>query len=213
MSVLTIDERPLHKSFPPVPRRESTTSDNRTPLVARWLRSLREQDRETAAHANRVSSYARLVGPALALDPGEQAQLELLAALHDIGKTAVSKEILDKPGSLSMEEWAQVKQHPMAGYRIAVEIPAFASVATSIQAHHERWDGNGYPLGLQGERIPLLARIVAVIDAFDVMISGRAYAQARTICAACEELLRCAGTQFDPQVTQSFVRVVRSNGC
>ena len=128
------------------------------------------------------------------------AELFDTTPLHDIGKVGIPHEILTKPGPLSPEERLEVQRHPEIGYKIAKNIPELAQVSTYILAHHEWWNGRGYPVGLSGEGIPLPSRIIAVVDAFDVMLSGRVYRAARSREEALAELRRCAGTQFDPGV-------------
>jgi HD-GYP domain-containing protein (c-di-GMP phosphodiesterase class II) len=130
------------------------------------------------------------------------------AELHDVGKMAVPDEILHKPGSLTAEEWGFIRRHTIIGERILAAAPALTGVARLVRASHERWDGNGYPDGLEGGRIPLGARIIAVCDAFDAMTSERPYSKPMTAEDAVEELWRCAGGQFDPAVVAAFAAEV-----
>lgn len=125
--------------------------------------------------------------------------------LHDIGKIAIDDQILKKPSALTFEEFEKMKRHPEAGYRIASTIPELAGVADYILAHHERWDGTGYPAGLAGEAIPLAARIMSVADAYDAMTSNRPYRKALTEQEAREELRVNAGSQFDPAIVRLFL--------
>ena len=135
-------------------------------------------------------------------------ELELFSLLHDIGKIGVDDRILNKPGELTPEEWEIMKRHPEIGFVITMSSPDFASIAECVLSHHERWDGTGYPLGLSGEEIPLLARILAVADAYDAMTSDRVYRRALSPQAAIEEIGKNIGTQFDPQIAKLFIEFV-----
>jgi HD-GYP domain-containing protein (c-di-GMP phosphodiesterase class II) len=126
--------------------------------------------------------------------------------MHDVGKIGVPDRILTKASSLTDEEFAIIKEHVTRGYEIATGVLALSTVTDAIRFHHERFNGSGYPLGLAGEDIPLHARIVAVADAFDAMTSGRAYQPAVDMEQAKDELLRCAGTHFDPRCVEAFLR-------
>ena len=145
------------------------------------------------------------IGEALNLSTAEMDRLALLVSLHDIGKISISQEILNKPGKLNEEEWEKIKKHPETGYHIALSTGEFAHIAEEILAHHERWDGKGYPNGLKGKEIPLLSRILAIIDAFDVMTNGRPYKSRMSEDEAIDELKRCSGTQFDPELVDIFM--------
>lgn len=128
--------------------------------------------------------------------------------MHDIGNIAVDARILNKPDSLTNAEWFEIKRHPEIGYRILGSVNELAPLAEIILAHHERWDGTGYPKGLKGDKIPLKARILAVADAFDAMTSERPYRNALSKSAAVEEIRRNAGTQFDPMIAELFIEKV-----
>lgn len=138
----------------------------------------------------------------------EAEKLYLLATTHDIGEIAVSEKILKKAGKLTKEEYELVKKHPEAGYHIARSLPELSAVAEGILSHHERWDGTGYPLGLEGCEIPLMARMFAIVDAYDAMTNQDLYQQKRTPAQAAEELKRCAGSQFDPGLVPLFLQSV-----
>jgi two-component system cell cycle response regulator len=154
-----------------------------------------------AAAAARTASY-------LGLGQEDVERVRLAAELHDIGKAAIPDSILNKPSTLDPEEWEFIKQHTLIGERILAAAPALAAIAPLVRASHERIDGTGYPDGLKGSAIPIGARIVAVADAYDTMVSDRPYHQARSIMAALAELQRCAGSQFDPDVVNAFVAVL-----
>lgn len=185
-------------------------SSVRSSLVTSLTETLRATSMETESHAERMENMALALGRKLHLEDSELANLAMVARLHDIGKVGVPSFILRKPGKLTNREWNLVQKHPEIGARIASSLPDLAAVAKDIKSHHERWDGTGYPAGLAGEDIPLIARIISVVDAFDVMISGRPYQGAKTIKEALEEIRRCAGTQFDPRIAESFIDIVKS---
>ena len=177
-------------------------------LVENMLSTLGTKSNETREHATRMTNEAAKLGNAIGLKNGRLNNLFLLATLHDIGKITISEDILNKKGSLTDKEWEVIKEHPERGYNIAKSTAEFAPVAKYILAHHERWDGTGYPQGLNGEEIPLLARIIAIVDAFDVMTHSRAYKEPMSKKEAIKELKRCAGTQFDPNLVQKFIKII-----
>ena len=135
-------------------------------------------------------------------------KLKISALLHDIGKIATPKEILNKDGCLEAHEWAEIKRHPGMGAEILVELKQFKDVIQSVKYHHEHWDGRKGIYGLREEQIPFMARILAVADAFDAMTSDRPYRSMLTKEAAVAEIARCSGTQFDPVVVEAFLRWV-----
>lgn len=180
----------------------------RARLILSFEQSLREIPGEMETHHERMRALSRAIGEAFGLSPAELDTLDLLARLHDLGKLGVSRNILTKPAPLTEEEWEDIRRHPEIGYRIARVFPELLPVAEGILAHHERFDGTGYPRGLKGGEIPLLARIIAVVDAFVAMTSDRPYRKALTREEAQEEIVKRAGTQFDPEVVQVFLRVV-----
>ncbi len=165
-----------------------------------------EKDAYTARHSLGVTNWAHLIGVAANLTPVEQATLERAGLLHDIGKIGVPESVLLKPDKLTEDEFALIREHPDAGARILETIPFLDDIVNIVRYHHERWDGTGYPEGLSGEQIPYLARVLAVADAFDAMTTDRPYRPAMPVEEARRELLSCAGTQFDPEIVQLFVR-------
>lgn len=169
--------------------------------------SLREPDLETQLAG--IGALAATVGHALGLRRDELAELDRAAQLHDLGKLAVPDEILRKPGALDDREWDFVRQHSLVGERILRASPALRSVAGIVRATHENWDGSGYPDGLVAEEIPLASRIVYACNAFVAMTSHRPYRTALPVEDALNELMRCAGTQFDPEVVRVLVAHVR----
>ncbi len=178
-------------------------------IIASLSASLYEKSNETEAHTTRLQYYARLIGQRLQLNEYESDELNLLAKLHDIGKIGVPETILNKPGGLTDAEWLIMKQHPEMGYRIARTVSALSPIAGSILSHHERWDGSGYPSGLAGRDIPVLARIISIVDAYDVMVSGRPYQRPKTHGEALQELMNQSGRQFDPTLVKIFVEAIK----
>ncbi len=142
-------------------------------LVQNMLNTLGAKSYETKEHALSMTNFASKLGESIGLNQNQLNNLSLLATLHDIGKVNIAEEVLKKPSDLTPEEWEAVKKHTEKGYSIARAIEEFAPIAESILAHHERWDGDGYPQGLSAEEIPLLARIISIVDAYDVMTNGR----------------------------------------
>jgi HD-GYP domain-containing protein (c-di-GMP phosphodiesterase class II) len=172
------------------------------------LTILYEKSSETEEHSKRMENYCCSIGRELQLSSNDMKKLSLLALLHDIGKVCINPKILMKPGALTLAEWEEMKCHSECGYQIAQAIPELAIVADLILSHHERWDGNGYPLGLKGEEIPLPCRILAVIDAYDAMINDRVYRKAMTQEEAILEIERNAGAQFDPEIIDVFINLI-----
>ena len=141
----------------------------------------------------------------LGLSPAEVERVKSAARLHDIGKVGIPDEILNKPGPLTDEEWKLMHQHPVIGERILRVLPGLGAVALIVRHEHERWDGGGYPDGLAGEEIPLGSRIILAADTYHAMTSDRPYRAGKPHADAIDELMRCAGTQFDPKVTEVLI--------
>lgn len=181
----------------------------RSAMVKSLISTLAEKSFETIGHTERMGGLSALIGRGMGLSDEELETLNLLAMIHDIGKVAISEEILTKPGPLNGEEWAEVRRHSEIGYRIAQSTAELGQMADLILGHHERWDGAGYPNGLAGESIPKLSRIVAVVDAYDVMTHSRPYREAVTPQEALAEIRRCAGTQFDPRVVAALEKALQ----
>ncbi len=172
----------------------------RSAVLAALLKTLEEKSFESKEHVYGMQNIARQIGNVKGLSDSELSRLDLVITLHDIGKINISEEVLSKKDPLNEEEWQMIRQHPETGYRIARATEEFAHVAEEILAHHECFDGTGYPRGLKGDQIPLLSRITAVVDAYDVMGSGRTYKKAMPLDEIKAELKRCSGKQFDPEV-------------
>jgi response regulator RpfG family c-di-GMP phosphodiesterase len=170
--------------------------------------AIEARDRYTGGHLDRVSKYALATGTELGLNEKSMWSLWLGSLFHDVGKLAIPDAILNKPGPLTEEEYEEMKRHPELGVEIIQRISFLLPAALAILHHQERWDGNGYPGGLEGERISIEGRILAVADAFDAMLTDRPYRKALTEDYALSELERCAGSQFDPGVVEAFMRAM-----
>lgn len=168
------------------------------------VQALETRDLETHGHSERVVTFSLRLGHEIGLDREALRNLELGALLHDVGKIGVPDAILRKPAALTQDEWDKMKLHPNHGQNILRNIPFLSNAAQLVAQHHEKWDGTGYPFGLRGEDISLNARIFAVADAFDAMVSDRVYRKGRPYEDALIELERCAGTQFDPLIVEAF---------
>jgi diguanylate cyclase (GGDEF)-like protein len=167
-----------------------------------------ERSQETEEHAERLAQLTHRLGVLFHLSQLELDLLNLFSPLHDIGKVGINDQILKKPGALTEEEWIEMKKHPEIGYRICLSSPELASIADFVLAHHERWDGTGYPLGLKGEQIPILSRILSIVDAYDSMTNDRVYRKALAKESALKEISDKAGTQFDPTIAKTFIKMM-----
>ena len=165
---------------------------------------LRERSPELDIHTNHVAVLARATALAMGLEDHEVREIVYAAQLHDVGKAAIPDAILNKPGPLNAQEWELMRKHPAIGERIMQQAPALTAASRLVRASHERVDGTGYPDGLQGDAIPLGARIIFVCDAFDAMTQARPYSDAIGVHEAIAELRRCAGIQFDGDVVEAF---------
>ncbi|MBQ0059753.1 MAG: diguanylate cyclase, partial [Lachnospiraceae bacterium] len=188
--------------------KNSTHSQALTSLV----QALQESDSETEAHVRRTQQLGSELGSRLNLSDKEQSQLSLLCLLHDIGKIGIPLELLNKPGHLSDTEWTVMKTHVDKGYQIAMSSAELKGIADSILHHHEHWDGSGYPDGLSRESIPLLSRIIAIVDTYDAMTNDRIYRKAVSSAEALVEIKKCAGTQFDPRIASEFIQMLQGSG-
>jgi diguanylate cyclase (GGDEF)-like protein len=178
-------------------------------IVQGLINTLEVKSNETKEHTVRMTRFSINFGKYLDLSKFELNRLSLLSILHDIGKITIENNILKKPNKLSNNEWKAIKKHPEAGYNIAKSSEEFVVVAEEIYSHHERWDGSGYPRGLNGTEIPLLARIISIVDAYDVMTSERPYKKRMTKKEAIEEIRNCAGNQFDPELAAKFINFLK----
>ena len=186
-------------------------------IVAVLCAALDLRDNVSHGHAQRVSQLASVVAWQMGLRKEQVRLIEKAAILHDIGKLGIADSVLSKPGQLDSEEWEEMKRHPELGFQILNGIDFLKDVALVVYAHHERFDGSGYPQGLKGEESPIGARIFAVVDAYDAMTSHRPYRKAMPHKKAVEEIVRNSGTQFDPDVVMAFLEaekrgLLNSNG-
>lgn len=162
----------------------------------------------TRRHSQKVTKYAVEIAKEMRLSLEEIQQVHQSGLIHDIGKVGISDDILNKPGRLTDEEFAEIKKHPIMGIKVLKHLRLLQPEMSIVVHHHERWDGNGYPNKLQGNKIPRASRILAVADSFDAMLSTRSYRNAQPIDYAISELHHCSGTQFDPEVVEAFLSVL-----
>lgn len=176
-------------------------------IITSLQKALEERNYETQEHMHRMKSLALELGKILNFSDEKLNELSLLSSLHDIGKIAIADNIVLKHSKLTGKEYELMKKHSEIGFRIASSNPNLASIAKGILSHHERWDGAGYPMGLEGEAIPIIARIIAIVDAYDAMTNDRPYRKAHSKEYAIKELLKYAGKQFDPILVEHFVKI------
>jgi putative nucleotidyltransferase with HDIG domain len=185
-----------------------STRASAEPLLA-LSRAIEARDPHSSGHAARVGVMAEIVAERLGWDEADVDVLRTAAALHDVGKLCVPERILRKPGPLDEDELAEIRRHPEEGARMVARVKELRLAVPAVLYHHERWDGSGYPVGIEGEAIPAEARVLAVVDAFDAMTTDRSYRRALAGRLAVEELERCGGTQFDPEVVRVFAEAWR----
>lgn len=190
-------------------RLQSELRDSYVSVVQMLAETIRVKDPDLRTHSETVSDYVVTVSRRLGMSQDQRERLRFGSLLHDVGKIAISEQILLKPGALNEDEWRQIRLHPVIGARLLRQVPSVAPLADAVLHHHERWDGSGYPDGMAGVAIPLGSRIIAVADAFSAMTADRPYRESMTVAQACSELERSAGSCFDPQVVELFVAEVR----
>lgn len=186
----------------------SENESARSSIIMSLKKALEERDYETEEHSKRMEDLSLLLGKKVNLKGNELNELRLLAVLHDIGKISIPDSIIFKPGKLTSKEWEIIKKHPEIGYRVARSSPDLIQIAKGILYHHERWDGKGYPEGLKGNKIPLISRIVAIVDAYDAMTNDRPYRKAMSKKKALGEIERESGAQFDPSLAKIFTKIL-----
>lgn len=177
-------------------------------VVNAIIRTVDAKDEDTNGHSLRVAEYSRRIAEGLGLDESMVEHVYQAALLHDVGKVGVPDTVLKKPGRLTADEFEIIRSHTIKGWKILSSIKSVPYIAEGALYHHERWDGNGYPLGLHGEEIPLTGRIIAVADAYDAMTSKRCYKECQDSKVAAEEIRHGAGTQFDPAIVEVFCRCI-----
>ena len=206
-------EKILHRAEDQMYRRKIFDKSNyHSGLVELILEALYSRSATEEAHSKRVARLSEALGRVMGLGQPKIDRLVSAAVMHDIGKIAVRGKVLEKKGPLDETEWEEVKRHPDVGYSILGSVNEYNLLAEIVLAHHERWDGKGYPRGLRGEGIPLLSRVIAVAGAYDAMVSERPYREAMSREEAVAELRRCAGAQFDPAVVEALVEKVLGKG-
>ncbi len=189
-------------------RANLSLEENFQQTVAGFAQALEESDLYTRGHSERVATYAELIGRGLTLTETEVRDIVQSGLMHDIGKIGIRYDMLNKPGKLSPDEVKVFRTHPEKGKRILDSVPCLHGLIDGCWCHHERFDGDGYPRGLRGHDIPLLGRIVAIADAYDAMTTDRAYRRALSHEIAIGEMERCAGSQFDPEITELFLHAI-----
>ena len=188
-----------------------TAKTHHSQTLTSLIRALEESDSDTEAHVQRTQKMGETLARRIGFNDAQIADLKLLCLLHDIGKVGIPLEILNKPGKLNTREWEVMKTHAEKGYQIAMSSDELRSIAPMIRSHHERWDGKGYPAGLAGQNIPLLSRMIALVDAYDAMVNDRAYRKGLEPEQAQEEIRKNAGTQFDPVLVEEFLKMLEGN--
>ena len=172
--------------------------------------ALETRDLETQGHSDRVTSLSLTIAKEMAISSKEVQQIHWGALLHDVGKIGIPDHILRKPGPLDDEEWVMMKKHPEIGYDMLKDIEFLVPALNIVHDHHERFDGKGYPQGLKGKDIPLAARIFSIVDSYDAMTSDRPYRKKMSSVEALNELRKCSGSQFDPEIVKIFIKKISS---
>jgi diguanylate cyclase (GGDEF)-like protein/putative nucleotidyltransferase with HDIG domain len=175
------------------------------------LNTLNEKNKREEQHSHRVSELCKRLAQEIGFSEREVEEIKTAGLLHDIGKIAINEDLLNKTGKLSEEEYSEMRRHPEIGYRILRSVNDMIDMSDYVLYHHERWDGTGYPKGLMGEAIPIQARMISIADAFDAITSDRSYRPKKTDEEAIEELMRCSGSQFDPNLIEPFINMVLSD--
>jgi diguanylate cyclase (GGDEF)-like protein/putative nucleotidyltransferase with HDIG domain len=180
----------------------------RSKTIETIIKTLHEKNTREEQHSKRVALICKEMAKNLGLCKEEIKEIENIGLLHDIGKIAIDEAILNKSDKLNDAEWEEIRKHPEIGYRILNAVNDMSEMSEYVLSHHERWDGGGYPKGLKGEEIPLKARIIAIADTYDAMISDRAYRKALSEEVAVSEIKKNAGIQFDPYLAKLFIENV-----
>lgn len=208
MSLLTILSKQAALAIENVKMYEAMKKDQ-VSIIRALASTVDAKDHYTLGHSQKVSEYSHMIAEELKLPERDREAVKYAGLLHDIGKIALSDEIIKKPSRLTENEFEMVRKHPIVGAKIIKEIDSLAPIVPIVLHHHERFDGKGYPDGLSGEQIPIGARIVFLADAYDTMVSARAYRDMIPPELAISELRKNAGTQFDPKVVDAFIETLR----
>ncbi len=201
--------RELNRGYREIKRQARQLKEAYDATLLALVTALDAREHEVQAHSQRVCEYTVMLARGMGIGGKDLEDIRMGALLHDIGKIGISDSILLKPGKLTEEEWEEMKKHPYIGYRILEDIEFLKGAVQIVYAHHERFDGRGYPRGLKGKEIPVGARLFAVADTLDAMTSDRPYRKAMPFETAREEIIRCSGTQFDPDVVEIFLGIPR----
>jgi diguanylate cyclase (GGDEF)-like protein/putative nucleotidyltransferase with HDIG domain len=185
---------------------ESSNMRNRTIDII--MKTLYEKNNREMLHSQRVSELCESIAVQMNFDEDDLHQMRLAGLMHDIGKIGIDESILKKPGKLNSTEWNEIYRHSEIGYRILSSVNEFSEIAEYVLAHHEKWDGSGYPKGLRGTEIPLKSRIIAIADSYDAMTTECIYNRSLSPSEAVKEIIRCSSTQFDANIAQIFVEKV-----
>ncbi|MFA6850613.1 MAG: diguanylate cyclase, partial [Selenomonadaceae bacterium] len=183
-------------------------SSTRSTTVDLIINTLYEKNNREMLHSNRVASLCEEIAIKMNFDKDDVNKMRTAGLMHDIGKIGISEKILNKAQTLNEDEWVEIKRHPEIGYRILSSVHEFSEIADYVLEHQERWDGKGYPRGLKGEKISIQARIIAVADSFDAMTTHRAYGTVLSEKEAIDEIRKCSGKQFDPNIARIFIERV-----
>ncbi|MFZ5649837.1 MAG: HD domain-containing phosphohydrolase [Bacillota bacterium] len=189
--------------------RPSVTPTEHFETIYAFAEAIGARDCYTMGHSEKVAEYSRLIAEKMGLNQQQADLAYLCGVVHDVGKIGIPEEVLNKSGPLNSEEYRLIMGHPQMGASILSHISWLEDIIPVIEAHHERYDGTGYPAGLKGDEIPLLSRILAVADAFEAMTSDRSYRKAYPFEKALDELVRNCGTQFDPLVVEVFLEILK----
>lgn len=208
---LEAKKRELEEKLREIERLRKKEQETYYQIVKSLAEEVHAKDPHTFGHIQEVEQLGILTAKELGLELGGKKKAILSAGLllHDVGKIGIPDNILKKPASLDAEEWEIMRSHVEKGVKILEPLSDFKEVAEIVRCHHENYDGSGYPRGLSGEEVPIEARIVSVVDAFHAIVSSRCYREARPVEAAFEELRRCAGSQFDPDVVEAFIQAIK----
>ncbi|MDI6453800.1 HD-GYP domain-containing protein, partial [Peloplasma aerotolerans] len=186
------------------------SQSHRNQSIQAIIKAYNEKNPREEEHTKRVSDISEKFGIKLGMNSDDINKLKAISHLHDIGKISIDEGILNKPDKLTDEEWEKIKKHPEIGARIISSSSEYVVIADDILAHHERFDGKGYPKGISGKNIPLRARIISIVDSYDAIISDRPYRKAMTHQEAIDEIIKCSGTQFDPELVEVFISLFES---